>query len=95
MRVNTILNSFLNDVTPTMHKVRRASLNAVLTSLLSGSQLSVTSLGRNIDSKTTEKHQIKRSMRLCSNSHLYHEVDAIYSSMVMINWSAKTACYFG
>lgn len=83
MRVNTILNSFLNDVTPTMHKVRRASLNAVLTSLLSGSQLSVTSLGRNIDSKTTEKHQIKRSMRLCSNSHLYHEIDAIYSSMVM------------
>jgi len=46
-----------------MHKVRRASLRAVLTSLLSGSHLSVTSLGRNIDSKTTEKHQIKRSMR--------------------------------
>ena len=57
MRVNTILNSFLNDVTPTMHKVRRASLNAVLTSLLSGSQLSVTSLGRNIDRKTSNKTQ--------------------------------------
>ena len=83
MRVNTILNTFLHDVTPTMHKTRRASLNAALTSLLSGSQLSVTSLGRNIESKTTEKHQIKRSMRLCSNPHLYHEIDAIYSSVAM------------
>lgn len=99
MRVHTILNTFLHDVTPTMHKVRRASLNAALTSLLSGSQLSVTSLGRNIDSKTTEKHQIKRSMRLCSNPHLYHEIDAIYSSMttrlidqqkqpiILVDWS--------
>ena len=83
MRLHTILNTFLNDVTPTMHKTRRASLNAALTSLLSGSQLSVTSLGRNIDSKTTEKHEIKRSMRLCSNPHLYHEIDAIYSSVAM------------
>ena len=81
MRAHTILNTLLNDVTPTMHKVRRASLRAVLTSLLSGSHLSVTSLGRNIDSKTTEKHQIKRSMRLCSNPHLHNELGAIYSAM--------------
>ena len=47
-------NELLADVTPQMHKVRRASLGAVVTSL------SVTSLGRNIDSKTTEKHQINR-----------------------------------
>lgn len=99
MRVNTILNTFLNDVTPSMHKVRRTSLRAVLTSLLSGSQLSITALGRNIESKTTEKHQIKRSMRLCSNPHLYHEVGAIYSAMatrliglqkqpiILVDWS--------
>lgn len=99
MRVNTILNTFLNDVTPNMHKVRRTSLRAVLTSLLSGSQLSITALGRNIESKTTEKHQIKRSMRLCSNPHLYHEVGAIYSAMasrliglqtqpiILVDWS--------
>lgn len=99
MRVHTILNTLLNDVTPTMHKVRRASLRAVLASLLSGSHLSVTSLGRNIDSKTTEKHQIKRSMRLCSNPHLHSEIGAIYSAMarrlighqtmpiILIDWS--------
>jgi hypothetical protein len=99
MRAQTILNTFLNDVTPSMHKVRRASLRAVLSSLLSGSQLSITALGRNIESKTTEKHQIKRSMRLCSNPHLYHEIGAIYSAMatrligqqtqpiILVDWS--------
>lgn len=83
MRAQTILNAFLNDVTPNMHKVRRASLRAVLTSLLSGSSLSITALGRNIDSKTSEKHQIKCSMRLFSNPHLYREMGAIYSAMAM------------
>ncbi len=42
-------NELLTDVTPQMHKVRGTSLGAV-----------VTNLGQNIDSKTTEKHQINR-----------------------------------
>ena len=63
MRASNILNTFLNDVTPGMHKARRASLHALVTSLMSGASLSVTVLGRNIESQTTEKHQIKRSMR--------------------------------
>ena len=90
MRVTAILNTFLNDVTPSMHKVRRASLHAVLTSLLSGSPLSITALGRNIDSKTTEKHQIKRCMRLCSNPHLYSEIGALYSTMAIRLIGANT-----
>ena len=63
MKVTTILNQLLIDVTPSMHKVRRASLNAMVTSLILGAPCSVTGLGRNIESKTSEKHQIKRSMR--------------------------------
>jgi len=59
------LNDLLIDVTPDMHKVRRKSLQAMITSLISGADLSVTSLGRNIKSDTTEKHQIKRSTRGC------------------------------
>ena len=66
---------------------------------MSGSDLTVTSLGRNIVSKTTEKHQIKRSMRLFSNPHLYSEIGAIYSVMatrligmqaqplILVDWS--------
>ena len=64
MKATTILNKFLPNVTPNMHSVRRKSLNALLHSLILGADLSVTGLGRNIMSKTSEKHQIKRSMRL-------------------------------
>jgi hypothetical protein len=82
-----------------MHKTRRKALNAVIMSLISGADLSVTSLGRNINSKTTEKHQIKRSDRLCSNPHLQMEMMDIYKSMakklignkkhpfILIDWS--------
>lgn len=83
MKVTTILKQILMDVTPSMHKMRRVSLNAMVTSLISGAQCSVTGLGRNIDSQTSEKHQIKRSMRLCSNPHLQSEIDTVYSQMAI------------
>jgi len=99
VKVATILNQFLFEVTPSMHKVRRKSLNAMVTSLISGAHLSVTGLGRHIKSATSEKHQIKRSMRLCSNPHLYSEVNSIYSftarqlvgmqkqPIILVDWS--------
>jgi hypothetical protein len=71
----------------------------MVVSLISGGQCSVTGLGRNIDSKATEKHQIKRSMRLCSNPNLQREIGSIYSLMahrlmgdqmtpiILIDWS--------
>ncbi len=71
----------------------------MVTSLISGAHCSVTGLGRNIDSDTTEKHQIKRSMRLCSNPHLQCEIGTIYSIMahrlignqqhpiILVDWS--------
>lgn len=83
MKATTILNRLLTDVTPTMHKIRRQSLQAMLTSLMSGASLTVTSLGRHINSQTSEKHQIKRSTRLCSNPHLQAEMAAIYSHVAL------------
>ena len=99
MKVDAILNDLLIDVTPDMHKVRRRSLNASVSSLISGASLSVTSLGRNIESNTSEKYQIKRSMRLCSNHHLHDEITQVYSKLclkiigqqpkpiILIDWS--------
>jgi len=99
MKVSTILNDLLIDVTPDMHKTRRQSLNALVTSLISGASLSVTSLGRHIDSQTSEKHQIKRSTRLLSNHHLHSELSIIYSKLaqklitdqkhpvILVDWS--------
>ena len=99
MKVNTILNDLIIDVTPDMHKIRRKSLSALVTSLISGAGLSVTSLGRNIESQTTEKHQIKRSTRLLSNHHLHGEITTIYAKLtqrliagqqhpvILVDWS--------
>ncbi|MFK5987005.1 MAG: transposase [Pseudomonadota bacterium] len=39
MKVETILYNLITDVTPNMHNVRRASLNAMVTSLVSGADL--------------------------------------------------------
>ncbi|MDT8311087.1 MAG: hypothetical protein RQ732_06550 [Methylophaga sp.] len=39
MKATTILNRLLTDVTPTMHKIRRQSLKAMLTSLMSGATI--------------------------------------------------------
>jgi len=99
MKVKAILNDLIKDVTPDMHKVRRKSLSASVSSLISGASLSVTSLGRNIESETSEKHQIKRSMRLCSNHHLHDEISDIYlelclkliglqpNPIILVDWS--------
>ena len=87
-----------------MHKTRRKALSAVIMSLISGANLSVTSLGRNINSKTTEKHQIKRCDRLCSNPHLKLEIEGIYKNLIqcfladqkhpiiLVDWSDLDDC---
>ena len=61
--------------------------------------LSAISFGRNIKSDTTEKHQIKRSTRLCSNIHLHQELSGVYSKLcrrlisdqkqpiILVDWS--------
>ena len=99
MKVDTILNDFVSDVTPNMHQVRRNCLKSVLRSLLYGADLTVTSLGRNISSFTSEKHQIKRSARLLGNHHLHFELTSIYRELslklvqdtsrpiILVDWS--------
>jgi hypothetical protein len=81
MNVKQLLSKYLSDVTPTMHKVRRLSLFAAVESTINGGALSVTGLGRNIDSRAYEKHRIKRVDRLCSNIHLQQEIPLIYSQI--------------
>ncbi|WP_070796018.1 IS4 family transposase [Thalassotalea crassostreae] len=99
MNVDHILNQTLSFVTPKMHKVRRNSLKCLITSLIRGADLSVTNLGRNILSETSEKHQIKRSDILCSNVHLHAEIPSIYETLtrklvgtqkhpvILVDWS--------
>ena len=99
MKVRRMMNDQVTKVTPDMHEVRRESLCAVLTSLISGADLNVTNLGRCIDSETIDKYQIKRADRLLSNGHLYRELPGIYSALcsqligsqthpiILVDWS--------
>ena len=63
---------------PYMHKIWRNAVSSYVQSLLSGSHCSVTIIGRGINSPAKEKHNIKRSGRLCPNPHLESELLNIY-----------------
>jgi hypothetical protein len=79
MNVKQLLSKYILDVTPTMHKVRRLGLFAVIESTINGGVLSITGLGRKIDNRAYEKHHIKRVNRLCGNVHLQQEIPLVYS----------------
>jgi hypothetical protein len=81
MNVKQLLSKYLFNVTPNMHKIRRLSLFAAIESTINGGVLSVTGLGRNVDSRAYEKHRIKRVDRLCGNVHLQQEIPLVYSQM--------------
>jgi hypothetical protein len=99
MNEAVILKKFLDVVTPNMHKVRRASLASSVSSLLRGSNASVTSMGRGICSSAYEKHRIKRADRLLSNEHIQNGALSIYGALyhqfvgnssrpiVLVDWS--------
>ncbi len=84
MNVNTIVSLFLNSIFGNMHKARANALRACVESVLSGSFLSVTSIGRGISTHAYEKHSIKRADRLCSNCHLSRSKIVIYKHIVTL-----------
>lgn len=84
---------------PRIHKGRVSALSAVVEGAFQGRTLSVTGLGRAIQSAAKMKHCIKRADRLCSNPHLHIEREYIYERIshqilgsnrqpvVLIDWS--------
>lgn len=103
MKVKKIINDFLANATP-MHKSRRLVLVECINSIVNGNSLTVTSMGRGIESRAYEKHSIKRSDRLCSNPHLYREKTGIYGAIcklwipesarpvILVDWSDLDDC---
>jgi len=99
MNAQTILSDFISHVTPSMHYNRRNALVDVTDSLLSGNPLTVTALGRGLKGNAYEKHKIKKSDRLLSNSHLqterigiYRAITALFSAhlphpVILVDWS--------
>ena len=80
MKVVELLHKNLSNACPQIHNIRLTALISAVTSAISGQQLTVTGLGRNLksNSKTDTKHDIKRMDRLVGNRHLHAERKNIY-----------------
>lgn len=99
MRVIKVCHKMLLKSVPQMHINRCRALMSAVESLLSGSFLTVTALGRGLNRAALTKHNIKCMDRLLSNSHLQREKTAIYRSLcqricgalgrpvILIDWS--------
>lgn len=99
MQAQQVLHGILQRTCGSMHKKRRESLQANVMSALTGRHLSVTQLGRGIDSDAKEKHCIKRADRLLSNRHLFAERECLYAAIcaqllagvhhpvILVDWS--------
>ncbi|HGJ4488290.1 TPA: IS4 family transposase [Klebsiella pneumoniae] len=90
MNVKTMLADFLSFVTPKcMHKARFLAVGAAVQSLMQNGQCTVTAIGRGFDSKTSEKHSIKRADRLLKNEALQAETPLIYAAMTRLLLQGK------
>ncbi len=80
MKAIELLHKNLSTACSDIHKIRLKSLIAAVTSTITGQELTVTALGRNLKehSKTHTKHDIKRMDRLIGNQHLHAERKDIY-----------------
>ena len=99
MRILKVLHRTLFDSVPSIHQTRSRALAATVGSLLNGAFLTVTALGRGLDSAARTKHNIKRVDRLASNPHLQRERLSLYrvlcyrlcqhlpQPIIIIDWS--------
>lgn len=99
MEVKPIVNKLMINIIPEMHGGRENSLADAVCSVLTRNELTVTAIGRGIDSDATPKDRIKRVDRLLSNHILWGETDAMYAGIcrgwiphnarpvVLVDWS--------
>ena len=99
MRITEVLHNRVLRFVPSLHVTRASCLVAAVKALASGASLSVTALGRHLDSPAFTKHNIKRIDRLLSNPHLHRERFELYRALchslcrhlqhpiVLVDWS--------
>ena len=99
MHTSIVLQKFFFFFFPTVHAKRLRALHAAVDAVLVGAPVSVTGMGRHLQSRTRIKHKIKRIDRLVSNTRLYDERKLFYRSMcqwllngvpepvILIDWS--------
>jgi hypothetical protein len=83
MKITNIIHQDIRATYPKIHSVRLNTLFTFVSSGCRDQRVSTTYLGRGLKnlSKTTKKHDIKRSDRLVGNLHLHSERDNFYQYM--------------
>ena len=104
MHAKPILHKLLRQICSMMPAARRQALCITVMAALRGRRLTVTDLGRSIQSRAKEKHCIKRADRLLANRHLHQERFALYVALshwligpttrpvILVDWSDLDAC---
>jgi len=99
MHAQKVSHRILNNACSWMHAARRNALAVTVLAAIDERRLSVTGLGRAIDSDAKEKHCIKRADRIIGNEHLYGEYQEVYHSfsqmiigavkrpVILVDWS--------
>lgn len=104
MHAHQFLHKMLS---PVMHLKRLNTLELLITGLMNDKKLSVTQLGRSLDTKAQEKNNIKRSDRFLGNRLVWQERFSIYKEislsligtnnrpLIIVDWShvPNTTCY--
>lgn len=84
MHARKVSHKILSNTLSWMHKTRLAALEECVLSAIESKRLSVTGIGRALNSTAKEKHCIKRADRLLSNHHLSAEREDIYHTMTVL-----------
>lgn len=84
MHARKVSHKILSNALFWIHKTRLAALKECVLSAIEGKCLSVTGIGRSLNSTAKEKHCIKRADRLLSNHHLSAEREDIYHTMTVL-----------
>ncbi len=81
MLSNGILKSHLEKCCPEIHVTRLQAVVDVAAGIQNSQALSITTIGRHLESDAKLKHRIKKVDRLLSNKHLYKELTDLYSGL--------------
>lgn len=99
MHARKVCHNVLENACAWMHAGRRGALTEGVLAAINERRLSVTGLGRAIDSEAKEKNCIKRADRLIGNAQLFREYRDVYCSfarliigavkrpVVLVDWS--------
>lgn len=81
MQGKELLHKFIRESAKQLHQKAGKSLFLLCKGLLKSKKLTLTAMGRAIESTTTDKHNIKRADRLLSNSTLEENRDDFYKAL--------------